>query len=422
MNQDLDSSSTSGFRLDFNTCLTTLRQRLGEPAPGRIQLLTGPRQVGKTTLLIELASELGKAATYVAADGPEATIPGFWERIWSRARSDTASGRRHVVLIDEIQSIENWATKLKSEWDDIRRREVPVHVVATGSSALRLRSGSRESLAGRFERLSIAHWSPLAIAGAFELPENEAANLAVRIGTYPGAMEFKDDLARWAAYIRDAIIEPAITRDVLAISDVRRPALLRQVFSLAAASPTTIISLQKLQGALQDRGALETIAHYLELLEDAYLIAALKKHSARQNRTRAAPPKFVVLNNALASVVDPRGAPDASTDPQRFGAWVENACLARAWNAGQQVAYWRNEPFEVDAVIDGSWGSWVIEVKTGRFGGTDLRGIGEFTRLFPDYRPLIICDDAQVQEARRFGFAARSWREFLLNGPPEQSA
>jgi predicted AAA+ superfamily ATPase len=231
-------------------------------------------------------------------------------------------------------------------------------------------------------------------------------------------MELRRDPARWAAYVRDSIIEPAIGRDILGLADIRRPALLRQVFAIAVASPAQIVSLQKLQGQLQDRGSLETIAHYLTVLEDAYLVASLEKHAARATRRRAAPPKLVTLNNALIAAVDPRGIPERQREPDRFGEWVENACLSFAWNSGQRVTYWREEPLEVDGVIDGSWGTWAIEVKTGRFGAPDVRGLLEFARRFPKHRPLLLCDPAGLPGAERLGVPAMSWRQFLLDGPP----
>src|SRR5207249_1218152 len=147
-------------------------------------------------------------------------------------------------------------------------------------------------------------------------------------------------------------------------------------------------------GRLQDAGALETIAHHLELLEDAYLVAGLEKHSVRPARRRAAPPKLVSLSNAFLGALDPAGVPDPARDPARFGAWVENACLAHAWNAGQRVTYWREEPLEVDGVLEGSWGAWAIEVKTGPVSAADLRGLAEFTRRHSNYRPLVLCDEA----------------------------
>src|SRR5882724_678027 len=404
-------------RLDYASCRETLRRRLAESAPGRIQLVTGPRQVGKTTLLLELAAELGDRAIYVAADGPEAALPGFWERLWNRAEETTGLRGRTVVLIDEVQHLADWAARLKAEWDRLRRRRLPVHVVATGSSALRLASGSKESLAGRFERLTLAHWSASALAQTFGLAPDDAAEMVVRMGAYPGAMELRNDMARWVAYVRDAIVEPAIGRDILALATVRRPALLRQVFAVAASSPAQVVSLQKLQGQLHDRGALETIAHYLHLLEEAYVVAPLEKHASRPARRRAAPPKLVTLSNALLAVVDPRGIPDATREPARFGAWVENACLASAWTAGYRVAYWREEPMEVDGILDGSRGAWAIEVKTGAFSAADLRGLLEFTRRFPRYQPLLLCDPSGLPGAARVGVPAISWKRFLLEGP-----
>jgi predicted AAA+ superfamily ATPase len=190
---------------------------------------------------------------------------------------------------------------------------------------------------------------------------------------------------------------------------IRKPALLRQVFGVCAASPAQIVSLQKLQGQIQDAGALETIAHYLGLLEEAFLVAPVAKHTVRPARQRAAPPKLVTLNNALLAVTDPRGIPDRATDPQRFGAWVENACLAHAWNAGQHVSYWR--------VIDGSWGAWAIEVKTGALSVADLKGLAEFTRRFSRFRPLVLCDPGGLPIVERAGLPAMPWREFLLTGP-----
>jgi predicted AAA+ superfamily ATPase len=406
------------LRLDYRQCRDLLRQRLAERAPGRIQLLTGPRQVGKTTLLLEFAAESKEQAIYFAADGPEAALPGSWERLWARAEEIATARDRVIVLIDEVQHLADWAAKLKGEWDRLRRRRGRVHVVASGSSALRLLRGSRESLAGRFEHLSMSHWTAAALAHTFGVAPADAADLVVRMGGYPGAFELRNDLPRWTAYVRDAIVEPAIGRDILALATVRRPALLRQIFAIAAASPAQILSLQKLQGQLQDRGALETIGHYLQLLEDAYLVTALEKCALRAARRRGAPPKLVTLNNALLAVMDLRGIPHPAREPERFGAWVENACLAFAWGSGQQVAYWREEPFEVDGVLDGSWGPWAIEVKTGSFRPADVRGLLEFTRRFTKYRPLLLCDAQELRVAERFGVDAMSWGEFLLGGPP----
>lgn len=408
---------SSKFRLTFVQAREMLSRRLAEPAPGLIQLLTGPRQVGKTTLLLEIARQHPQSVIYAAADSPEAGLPGFWERLWSRAEQAADGQGRAVVLLDEAHVLHDWATRLKAEWDRLRRLKTPIHIVATGSSALRLTTGSKESLAGRFERITLTHWPAASLSEVFDLPPMEAAEILVRLGTYPGSFQFRDDPPRWSAYVRDAILEPAIGRDILSMAAVRKPGLLRQVFGVCASSPAQIVSLQKIQGQLQDAGALETISHYLSLLEEAYLVAALEKHSTRPARRRAAPPKLITLSNALLAVADPRGIPEQDSDPKRFGAWVENACLAHAWNAGQRVGYWREEPYEVDGVLEGDWGSWAIEVKTGAFSSTDLKGLGEFTRRNPRFSPLVLCDEHDSSAAERAGFPSLSWRDFLLNGP-----
>jgi len=285
--------SEDPYRLDYEGCRGLLADRLEEPAPGRIQLLAGPRQVGKTTLLLELVKRLGERALYVAADGPEAALPGFWERLWARAHEVAVRSGSAAVLLDEAHLLHDWAARLKGEWDHLRREKIPVHVVATGSSALHLGAGARESLAGRFERVTLTHWSATSLAREFRISPDAAVTAVVQNGAYPGAFGFRKDPRRWSAYVHDSIVEPAIGRDIVALAPVRKPALLRQVFGLCATSPAQIVALQKIQGQLHDAGALETVSHYLSLLEEAFLVAPLGKHSVKPARRRAAPPQLV---------------------------------------------------------------------------------------------------------------------------------
>ena len=401
---------------NYANCLTRLLSRLAEPAPGRIQILTGPRQVGKTSLLLEIEEKRQPHALYLAADGPEAALPGAWDRLLIQAEEIATKHGQAIVLLDEVHLLPRWSSRLKGEWDRLKRRKIPIHVVATGSSALNIALGSKESLAGRFERSTLTHWSARALASAFHLDEDEAVDVLLAWGGYPGVMTMRHDPLRCSHYVRDAILEPAIGRDMLALANIRRPALLRQVFGVCVSSPAQIVSLQKIQGQLQDTGALETVAHYLALLEEAYLVAVLKKHAATPVRQRAAPPKLVTLNNALMTVSDSRGAPLPHKEPERFGLWVENACLAHAINSGQTVTYWREEPFEVDAVLLGSWGKFVLEVKTGEVDPHELKGLFVFNRRFPDYKPLLLCHSSSQMLEKRLGITTMSWRRFLWEG------
>jgi hypothetical protein len=403
----------SKFPRSYTAVLERLRGRLRESAPGLIQILSGPRQAGKTTLLLELAREFGESALYAAADTSGAALPGWWEELGQRAERLAAS-RTAMLLVDEIQYLPDWGRRLKALADRIRRDRIPLHVAAAGSSSLRVGAGARESMAGRFERLTLSHWPARELATRFALPSLEAVRQLVRSGSYPGSMAFRDDPARLRAWLRDAIVEPAVGRDVLLVEAVRKPALLRQLFALAAAHPAEIVSLQKLCARLSGGGALETAAHYLHLLEEAFLVAAVPKYSERALRRRASPPKLVVLNQGLLWA-DPPATPEAA--PDLWGRRVENACLAHAWNAGQEVTYWRAEPFEVDGIFEGSWGRWAVEVKAGGYGTADLSGLLEFVRRHRGFRPLVLCDRGAERAGRDAGVEVLPWEDFLLEGP-----
>ena len=307
--------TNSQFRLGYGACLKILLERTKESAPGRLQLLTGPRQVGKTTLLLELASRLGPGVIYAAADGPEATLPGFWERAWSSADATIAAHGRAVVLLDEVHLLPDWAARLKGQWDRIRRRRLPVAVVATGSSALRLARGSRESLAGRFERLTLAHWPARGLVEAFGVEPDEAAATVVRLGAYPGAFALRDDRARWSAYVRDAILEPAIGRDLLALGPCGNPGCCGRCSARPCPARPRSCRSRRSRANSRIRAPSRPSPTTSRCSKTRTLVAAVPKFSARALRQRAAPPKLVVLSNALLAAVDPQGPPDAGRGP-----------------------------------------------------------------------------------------------------------
>jgi len=396
----------------YQTVLDTLEKRLRERAPGRIQLVTGPRQVGKTTLLLAIQKTFGSRALYAPADGTESSLPGWWERLWQKING-MAERHRAILLIDEIQHVPEWSQRLKAEIDKIYREGRRVHIVVTGSSALHLGQGSIESLAGRFERLHLLHWPLIEMAQRLRRSVSFAADLFIRYGCYPGALKFLKDEDRWKAYVRDSIVEPAIGRDIMAMETIRKPALLRQIFAVCAGHPAEIVSLQKIRGLLHDRGALATVSHYLEVIEEASLVSPVRKYSDKVIRRRASPPKLIVLNNAILSSMGNSSPADRNDDPTRWGRWVENACIAHAWNAGQKIYYWREEPLEVDVLIDGNWGRWALEIKTGSFTTHELRGLLEFCRRHDSFRPIVLCDEEHVAIPRQAGVDAMPWRKFL---------
>jgi len=393
----------------------TLRRRLEEYPPIRIQLLVGPRQVGKTTLLLEMAERHKSRAIYVSADAPEAALPSWADGVWRQAL-DRAAREPAILLIDEIQYMPQWSRWLKARFDEVRRKEIPLHVVVTGSSSLKIGAGAKETMAGRFERLTLTHWGAADLVKLLRVPGDIAPERMVSHGGYPGAVAYWNDMARWRNYLRDSVIEPAIGRDILQMEVVRKPALLRQLFALAMAHPAEILSLEKIVGSLAEKGALETLAHYLELLNEAFLVANLRRYAGDEIRRRRSPPKLVVLNNALLAGSRASPPPHADGNSSEWGRWLENACLAHAINAGQEVFYWREEPWEVDAVVRGSWGQWLVEVKSGEYGITDLRGLAKAAIKFPHFRPIVVCDPQKESAAIAAGFKAVSWHNYLRDG------
>lgn len=395
-----------------------LRERVLLEGATRIQMLTGPRQVGKTTLLLELARDFGERALYRAADVEEVAAPGWWPLQWERAVHMARTGKS-LLLVDEIHNMPNWARLVKVAYDEVHREQLPLQIVISGSAALPLTSGARNELAGRFELLTLRHWTARDLAQAFHLNSDEAAAVYVRYGAFPGEMTRRHDYARWRDYIMHAILDPALNRDLLLLEHIQKPALLRQINSIASAQPGEIISLQKLASMLQEKGTLPTIAHYLTLLGEAYLLVALEKYSEREIRRRASPPKLVPLSNAFLTAYCDAEPPTAEQYPQRWGHWLENACLAATVNAGYQVAYWREEPHEVDMVVAGQGGHWTVEIKSGGFATRDLQGLLAFMARFRGFRPLVIGEEPYHAAAERAGIDFIRWQDYLLHGFPQ---
>jgi predicted AAA+ superfamily ATPase len=394
-----------------------LRRLRTETSDSKHVLLTGPRHVGKTTLLLELARELGDRAIYVSGDDPTVLLPQSWTRLWEDAEF-RARGGGVTVMLDEVRQWPKWSQRLAAALQHYARENLPVRVIATASADDGTGRG-RDRAGIVFDDVRISHWSASSVAETFDVDASDAAEALVAFGGYPGAYQFMADRVRWSVFVRESIIEPALGRDVGSLAPIRQPALLRQVFAVAALHPCETISLQRMQAVLLQAGALTTIASYLKLLQQAGLVAALPRHSGRaKQRRRSAPPKLVVLNNALLSAIHPTGIPDRARERDRHDIWIENACLAHAINAGQHVSYWREEPFDVDAVIDGDWGKWAIEVMPDVHSSGDYRGLHEFVAQYPDFQPLVVTSEENLGIAARAGLRATTWQRFLLNGPP----
>ncbi|MEI6520964.1 MAG: AAA family ATPase [bacterium] len=395
-----------------------LRERVLTEDSTRIQMLTGPRQVGKTTILLELARDFGTQAIYRAADVEEIAIPGWWSIQWGLVLRMAQKGKT-LFIIDEVHTMPNWARLLKVAYDEIYREKLPIQIVISGSAALPITAGARNELAGRFELLTLRHWTVGDISSAFKMTPDEAAEVYVRFGAFPGELNRRDDYARWRDYILHSILDPALNRDLLLLERVNKPALLRQISSIASAHPSEIISLQKLAAMLLEKGTLETISHYLALLNETYLLAAIDKYSEKELRRRAAPPKLVPLSNAFLTAYSEKEPPTAEKDPIQWGHWLENACIAATVNAGFQVSYWREEPYEIDMAVIENGNRWAIEIKSGKFTMHDLQGLLTFVTRYKYFRPLIIGEENCRNIAESNGIDFIRWQDYLFKAFPE---
>ena len=352
-----------------------------------IQVIAGPRQVGKTTLARQVLEAAELPSHYASAD--EAV--GF-DIAWIRAQWEIGrrlvrerSGEAAVLVLDEVQKVPRWSDTVKGLWDEDSASGLPLHVVALGSSPLLVRRGLTESLAGRFEVVRVRHWSFTEMRDAFGLDLEQF----LFFGGYPGAAGLVGDEARWRSYVLDSLVETTISRDLLLTSPIGKPALLRRLFGLACEYSGQILSYTKMLGQLHDAGNTTTLAHYLDLLDGAGMICGLQKFSGSAVRRRASSPKLIAHNTGLVSAV--RGLPFASvrSNPQLWGRLVETAIGAHLLNHGLTPAYWRERNREVDFVLETPQGVTAIEVTSGRRKEA-LPGLDAFLLRVPEARPLLV--------------------------------
>lgn len=365
-----------------------------------MQALAGARQVGKSTLAMQVAGSLPMQFWYASADEPTLRGSPWIEQQWEAARllAGESGGAGALLILDEAQKITGWSETLKRLWDEDTRTGRPLKVMLLGSAPLLIQRGLSESLAGRFELLQLPHWSYPEMRDAFGWTVDQY----VFYGAYPGAASLIDDHARWASYVRDALIEPTISRDVLLLSRVDKPALLRRLLELGCAYSGQILSYTKILGQLQDAGNTTTLAHYLDLLGGSGMVTGLQKYAGGEARRRASSPKLQALNTALMTAQSRLTPEEARADGGFWGRLVESAVGAHLANAAAaerfRLYYWRERNREVDFVVMDGRRLVGIEVKSGRVRETPA-GMEAFSKTFPSARALLVGGDGVPVEA-----------------------
>lgn len=386
--------------------IKTLKNRMLEPRRF-IQVISGPRQIGKTTLVKQTLDQVQLPSIYLSADG-QIDSSGFWiSSVWERARLQLKNDKLSelILCLDEIQKIDNWSEHIKKEWDHDTLNNIQIKLILLGSSRLLIQEGLSESLAGRFESISMNHWSCAEMNDAFGMSPEQY----VYFGGYPGAFELIKDETRWREYIRDSLVETAISRDIFQMTKVNKPALLRRVFDLSANYSGQIISYTKMLGQLQDAGNTVTIAHYLDLLSSAGLIGGIEKYSGQKLRQRSSSPKLQVYNTAITGSLSSISFMEAREKPDYWGRLVESAVgshlINTAFTSRIQLYYWRDRNFEVDFIMENHNQLVALEVKSGR--KKSANGLREFAKRYSGSKQLVI------------GTVGIPWEIFLKTDPLE---
>ena len=388
-----------------------LVRRLAEP-PSQLIAAFGPRQTGKTTIVQQALQGVQQESLYLSVDEPDSGLAfGFPEPVtaevapmpqvrnsdwliqrWeeARRRAERSAGG-FVLAFDEIQKIPRWSDTVKGLWDADRARECPLHVVILGSAPLLLQARLNESMAGRFEQVDVTHWSfqEMALAFGFSLEEY------VYFGGYPGAAHLIGDPIRWRGYVLRALLEPNIERDILAMTRIEKPALLKRLFELGAEYSGQILSYNKMLGQLQDAGNTTTLARYLDLLSKAGLLTGFSKFGNRPHLRRGSSPKLNVLNTALMTAGSGYSFEEAKADRTFWGRLVESAVGAHLANTATPdigIFYWRESSHEIDFVLQRGPRIIAIEVKSGA-GWWNARSKVEFEKRFSPYHCLLVGDD-----------------------------
>lgn len=373
-----------------------LVRRLSEPRRF-IQVLSGPRQVGKTTIARQVMEEIDLPSHYASADEPALKGRDWLVQQWEIGRLK-ARGVKALLVLDEIQKVSGWSETVKQLWDTDSQHKTSLRVLLLGSSPLLIHGGLPESLAGRFEVIPAPHWSFSEMRSAFGWDLEQF----VYYGSYPGAAPLVQEPDRWRRYIMDSLVETSISRDILLMTRVDKPALLRRLFQLACDYSGQILSYQKMLGQLTDAGNTVTLAHYLQLLHGAGMVTGLSKYSHGKVRQRGSSPKLQVLNTALMTISSGIEFAETRQDAERWGRLVESAVGAHLLNdtlgRGIEVTYWRERNMEVDFVLQRGHNVVGIEVKSG-VRRTALHGMEAFRKQFNPLRTLLVgADGIPLQE------------------------
>lgn len=259
---------------------------------GKALILTGPRQVGKTTLLRQIVSDFEPNETlFLNCDEPETRQ--MLENV-SSAELRSIIGNKRIVLIDEAQRVENIGITLKLIVDNIR----DIQLIATGSSAFDLRNRLNEPLTGRkFEYKLYPFSTSELIAATSYLEEKSLLERRMIYGMYPDVVNNPSDSQK----ILFELTNSYLYKDILMYKDIRQPEALSKLLVAIALQLGSEVSSHELGNMIGLKS--ETVERYLDLLEKVFVIFRLPSFSRNMRQELKKSRKVYFYDNGVRNAL-----------------------------------------------------------------------------------------------------------------------
>lgn len=379
--------------------------------------VTGPRRVGKSTLLQQCIQQLIKDSKdpqatanriiYLSMEDPAMELPGFnrdkfFNDLVAAAKTASRKGPTYLFL-DEIQRFPRWELYLKKFYD----LKTPVRFIVSGSASTPIFRKSRESLLGRIKDFHVLpfsfrewfyarvvarqpgvsmHAASASMHGlrnlgrSLQLSGLDGASLCRWLhSNFPGGTRHLDEIDNflfeggfpetWALptliakqqYLYQNQVERVIFEDLLLAAELRKPEMLRRFYLGLLKDPGRETNLSQLSTEIAL--ARSTIETYFPLLEATDLVWRLHKHTSTKATPKAGNFKTYLVDLAVRNAVMKLSRERLLDDPTVMGAYAENAVAnhLRRWPGLVELGYWRRNNDEVDFIVD--LGSSIIGVE-----------------------------------------------------------
>jgi uncharacterized protein len=371
--------------------------------------VTGPRRVGKSTLLLQCIKQLiadapdgpaqAQRIVYFSMQDPGLELPGFnqdrfFNDLVAAAVSASKQGTTYLFL-DEIQRFPRWELYLKKYYD----LKTPVRIVVSGSASTPIFKKSRESLLGRikdyhvlpfsFREWACVHghiadttamrelgkefssWSPVEMVDELaqlllDLPNDkhvakQCENFLFE-GGFPEVWALPTLLQK-QDYLYQNQVERVIFEDLLIAAEFRKPEMLRRFYLGLLKDPGRETNLSQLSQTIEL--ARTTIETYFPLLEATDLVWRLHKHTSTKASAKAGNFKTYLVDLAVRNAVMKLSQEQMVADPTLMGAYAENVVAnhLRRWPGLVELGYWRRNNDELDFIVDLGHSMIGIEVK-----------------------------------------------------------